>query len=383
MKICYFGTYDRKRPRNRIVIQGLKENGIEVIECHFSIWGNIEDKSQIKSPARKLAVFIRFLLSWIVLSVKYLFLKPHQAVVVGYFGHLDMLPAKLLCILKNRPLYFNAFLSLYDTMVEDRKVLHANSLLARVCFYLDKISCQLADRVFLDTKQQIDYFVQKFKLNRAKFDRLFVGAETDIFYPRKMTITTVDDNFKVLFYGQFIPLQGVEFIVEAARLLKDEAIKFTIIGRGQEYEKIFTLAKELQLNNISWIDWVVYNDLPEYIAESDICLGIFGSTEKARRVIPNKAFQAIAMGKTLITGDSAAARELFINGESAALCKMANPSAIAESIIQLKKEAGLRNKISKHGYELFKAKCTPRIIGQELLNCLPVPAAYKSEYNFR
>ena len=383
MKICYFGTYDRKRPRNRLIIQGLKENGIEVIECHFSLWKEIDDKSQIKAAGKKLGIFIRWIASWIVLPVKYLFFPPHQAVIVGYLGHFDMFLARLLCTLKNKPLYFNVFLSLYDTMVDDRKFFLPNSFPAKILFYLDKFSCQLADRIFLDTQEQIDYFVQNFKLKRAKFSRLFVGAETDIFYPRKKAVTTQEDSFKILFYGQFIPLQGVEFIIKAANLLKNEAIKFTIIGRGQEYEKIFNLAKDSNLKNISWIDWVDYENLPTYIDETDVCLGIFGNTSKARRVIPNKAFQAIAMGKALITGDSKAARELFINGENVILCEMANARALAESIVTLKENPVLREKISKKGYELFMAKCNPKVIGQEFLYQLFERDSDKSEYKFK
>ena len=44
-RVCYFGTYDRDRPRNRIIIDGLRKKGVEVIECQYSPWGNVEDKS--------------------------------------------------------------------------------------------------------------------------------------------------------------------------------------------------------------------------------------------------------------------------------------------------------------------------------------------------
>jgi len=370
LKICYFGTYDEQRPRNRIIIRGLKENGVEIVECHFPLWKNIEDKSRINRTSKKLALFIRFIGSRFILPAKYFFLPPHQAVIVGYLGHFDIFLARFLCVLKNKPLYFNAFLSLYDTLVNDRKLIRPNTFLAKVIFYLDKISCQLADHIFLDTESQIDYFTKIFKLRKSKFSRVFVGAETGIFYPRTKTAAIQENKLKVLFYGQFIPLQGIEFIIEAAKLLKDEDIKFTIIGRGQEYERILSLAKAYKLNNICWIDWVNYQDLPKYIAEADICLGIFGRTGKARRVIPNKAFQAIAMGKALITGDSPAAKELFKNEENAFLCKMADPSVLAESIIKLKKDSNLRDKIAGAGYRLFKSKCPPRVITQGFLNHL-------------
>ena len=55
MKICYFGTYDNK-PRNRIIIEGLRQNGAEVYECHVNIWKDIEDKSQAKGIILKIKI---------------------------------------------------------------------------------------------------------------------------------------------------------------------------------------------------------------------------------------------------------------------------------------------------------------------------------------
>src|SRR5262249_22149328 len=44
MTICYWGTYDRDYPRNRVLINGLKASGAEVTECHFPLWGGTAEK---------------------------------------------------------------------------------------------------------------------------------------------------------------------------------------------------------------------------------------------------------------------------------------------------------------------------------------------------
>jgi hypothetical protein len=38
MKVCYWGTFERDYPRNAVLTSGLRQNGIEVIECHFPLW---------------------------------------------------------------------------------------------------------------------------------------------------------------------------------------------------------------------------------------------------------------------------------------------------------------------------------------------------------
>ena len=46
MIVCYFGTYskDEGYTRNRVIIKGLKENGVQVQECHVDLWKGRTDK---------------------------------------------------------------------------------------------------------------------------------------------------------------------------------------------------------------------------------------------------------------------------------------------------------------------------------------------------
>ena len=53
-----------------------------------------------------------------------------------------------------------------------------------------------------------------------------------------------------------------------------------------------------------WIDWVDADELPGVVAEHDVCLGIFGTTDKAPRVVPNKVYQGVASGCAVVTSDT-------------------------------------------------------------------------------
>lgn len=183
--------------------------------------------------------------------------------------------------------------------------------------------------------------------------------------------TDLEENFSVLFWGNFIPLQGIEYIIQAAKKLEDNFdIKFQIIGGGQAENDVMKLAEELRLNNLVFIERIALSVLPDFIRKADACLGIFGSTDKATRVIPNKVYEAIAMGKPVISGDTPAIRELFTDRENILLCQMADSDDLAEKILELKNNPELREKIAGGGYELFLERATPKVIGQELLDQL-------------
>jgi glycosyltransferase involved in cell wall biosynthesis len=158
-----------------------------------------------------------------------------------------------------------------------------------------------------------------------------------------------------------VPLHGVPIILQAARLLEEENIEFWLIGDNHQADGPADL-----LERVKYFSWMPLHELRDKIREADVCLGIFGTSDKAKRVIPGKAFLALAMGKALITGDSPAARELLEDGKNAVLCQMGSSEAVAQAICRLRNDAELRQRIAEEGRELFQRQCTPEIIGLQL-----------------
>ena len=351
MRILYFGYYDPEYPRNKTLIKGLRANGAEVLEI------NSRSKSFLKY----------FKLFFLYLSKNYQF----DAMVVGFPGQESMFLAKLLKVLRlthGQPVIFDTFTSHFGGHILDRGKFGKNSLRARWYKWLDKKSVNWSDLALLDTDAHINFFVNEFGLPREKFRKILVGTDSSIFYPREVQKNT--HNFLVYFQGNYIPLQGVEYIIKAAKLLESENIVFNLLGRGQTYQENLELAKKLEIKNINFIDRVSYEKLANYISMADISLGIFGDTLKTRLVIPNKVFESIACAKPVITADTPAARELFIDQENILFCQRANPEDLAEKILKLKEDESLRQKIAQGGYEVFKEKCTEKILGAELIKTI-------------
>ncbi|MBU1255328.1 glycosyltransferase, partial [Patescibacteria group bacterium] len=188
-------------------------------------------------------------------------------------------------------------------------------------------------------------------------------------YPR--IVEKDRDKFIVHFHGTYIPLQGVKYIIEAANILKDENIFFRLIGNGQEYKNIKEKIEYFNLQDrIELVDLIPVEEVSEYIAQSDICLGIFGDTIKAKRVIPNKLYECIAMRKPVITANTLAMMEAFRDNQELAFCQIANAQSLANKILELKNNQELREKLARQGYDLYKKKFCPSVLGLELLNIL-------------
>jgi hypothetical protein len=132
VRMVMWGTFDLGKPRARILERGLRENGVEVIRCHCEVWKGIEDKSQINGTVQKVAIVFRWLFAYPSLVYSYLRLPKHDAVIVSYLGHLDVLVLWPFAKLRGVPIIWDAFLSLYNTIVEDRGLARKHNPLAKL-----------------------------------------------------------------------------------------------------------------------------------------------------------------------------------------------------------------------------------------------------------
>lgn len=358
MRVLFWGTYDTGKPRVRILRNGLRALGVELEEIHARVWEGVEDKSQIRGTGRYIGIALRWLgayprLAWALARAR----RP-DCILIGYPGLLDVLVAFPIARLRGIPIVWDVFLSMYDTICEDRRLLDPDRIPGRLLHALERLALRCADLRFMDTQAHARRLEQLFGLTHGSCGTVWVGAETDVFSTQAPSRSHSDDATRVLFYGQFIPLHGIPTIIEAARLLRDHPIEWQLIGTGQDADKVRRMLDDDPLPRLRWAKWVEYGQLAEWIARADICLGIFGTSAKAASVIPNKVFQIAAAGRPLITRDSPAIRELLDATQGcAALVAAGDPRALAEAVLDMRTQsadpargpcachAGLRDRI--------------------------------------
>ncbi len=339
--ILYFGIYSPSYARNLVIIRGLKENGFNVLECNVSA----------KDRLWPVKLFLKFLKQ----------IGKFDLMFVPFPGQEVMFLARLL--VWRKPIIFDAFTSHYGGYILDRKYFPEKSFRAYVYRFLDKWSCRLADLVLLDTNAHIKFFVDEFDLPAEKFRRLWIGFDEDVFVPRVETHN--EPVFRVLFFGTYIPVQGVKYIIESANLLRIEPIHFVLVGKGQDKDKAVEKVKALNLENVEFKPMLSPHQLADEIAKSDVCLGLFGDTPKTLLAIPNKVYESLAMKKAVITADTPAVRELFDDGDMV-LVKRADGQAIAEGVRKLMKDPELKEKIANNGHNKVMKYATNKIIGETL-----------------
>lgn len=305
------GAYGPDYPRNRTVIAELKKLGVELVVFQplLSPLGDIEAALQ-RLPAV-------------------------DAVWVPCFRQRDMAAASRYAKRRGIPLIFDPLISAFDKRTNEKRKYAAASLRGRRLLRWERKLFQSADRLIADTQAHKTYFHATHGVALNKIVVLPVSAEEALFYPSEAAYTP-PQRAEVLFFGSFITLQGVEYIIRSVEFYRGEPIQLTLLGEGPERAQCEQIAA--QINNplvaVEFESWLPFADLAERIRAADVGLGIFGCGEKSARVIPNKVYQSLACGLPTVTMASTAYPSSLKASDGLRFVPAGDPEALAAAIAQ-------------------------------------------------
>lgn len=338
-KICYIAGREESYSRTHMLIRGMRAAGHDVITC---------------LPAdRSFKNYPKLLLEFLCKQ------RECDLIVVGFYGQI-LFP--FVWLMTRKPILYDVYISTYDTMVHDRG--SKDGLKSSLYRWSDILSMRLATRIILETRDHIRDYARKFGIPEEKFFHIFLAADDEVVRPKE--VSGKNGRFITHFHGEYAPFHGVQHILRAADKLRGENIHFQIIGTGITYESDMRLARDLKLDNCTFIDRVPYAELANYMCRADCCLGIFGENPRTLRVLTNKVIESIAVSRPLITARNEPVQELLQDGESALLVDRADPDAIAAAILRLRNDKELRGRIAKNGHKIFLENCTLSVFSKRL-----------------
>lgn len=353
MRVVAFGTYDATaHPRVQVLIDGLRERGIEVQEIAEPLGLDTARRVEILRKPWLLPVLVaRLGRRWLTLAGRARRLGRDERpthVLVGYLGHFDVLLARV--VFPSATIVLDHLIFAAGT-ARDRGV--GGGLRTTLLSGLDRLAIAAAHVVVTDTAEHAaqvparragDAVVVPVGATRAWFDAgsRAGGSRAD---GSPADGSRADGGvLTVVFFGLFTPLQGATVIAEALRLLARRGVRVraTLAGSGQDAAAVRATLAGIDPGGtveVSWRDWVDAADLPGLVAAHDVCLGIFGTTSKALAVVPNKVYQGAAAGCAVVTSDTAPQRRAF--GDGARFVPPGDAGALAATIEALTDSAEL------------------------------------------
>lgn len=166
-----------------------------------------------------------------------------------------------------------------------------------------KIAEKFADKIFTASPES-------FRLPSKKVIITGHGIDTNLFVPdSNYKLQTSNFKLKLLSVGRIAPVKNYETLIEAAKILKDKGVDFSVTMVGEaplEQDKDYELRikeriKTLRLeNNFNFVGKVSHKDLPQYYQSHDIFIHLSktGSLDKT-------ILEAMACGIRVLSSNDA------------------------------------------------------------------------------
>lgn len=351
-------------PNARNTLELLRqEPGVEVIECgrwlhpEHRLW-RVAQAGVITRIKWSFELLVGNLVSlWRVCRIAHRddwVYVPHPGLFFLWFASWMPRSRRPRCIL-------DAYISVWDALHSDRDDRPGGRVLLR---RIEARAWRAAERVIVDTIANRDYFIDAFRLDPARVNAwpLAIDEPVPIITPRSPGVV------RILYVGTFVPLHGVEHLAklaEAASSLPE--VELLIVGDGQQaflFERVAALTNA----RVRWIrEWQSIEQVNAWIAQADICLGVFGGSGKASRVLPFKLYHYLAHGRPVISQAALSVPEGVPMPPIYAI-EPTEPHALVDAVRKLVADTGSRRLLAEQSSDFYRLHLSNDAVRRRWLN---------------
>ena len=227
----------------------------------------------------------------------------------------------------------------------------------KAMFMLERLGYKLFDVVALTNPGAMEQIKERFP--NVATTVISNGVDTGFFRPElksdevRASLDVTPDEFLVGYCGLHGLAQGLEVIVEAAdRLREHKNIKFIMMGDGPVKEELVALAKQKQVENLSFFDRRPKNEMPSLVASCDV--SIVPLVTRLPGTMPSKVYEALSAGAIPLVAKGCEGDTLVQKFESGLTFEPLNGEELAQAILELFDNPARRNGMRSNAIALAK-----------------------------
>lgn len=243
------------------------------------------------------------------------------------------------------------------------------SIIYKYFHFVSKRIYRAADKILITSRMFSEYLHNEFDIENRKIEYLPQYAEGifETVAPKKET-----GIFDFMFAGNIGAIQSVDTIIKAAELLKNEPVRFHIVGSGTDLERLQQMGDNLE--NVIFYGRRPLEEMPKFYAMSDAMLVTLQADEVLSMTLPGKVQSYMAVGKPIIGAIDGETKKVIEDAKCGYCGRAEVAEALAENIRNFVKnpDKDLMGKNAREYYEKhfeqgkFMDRLEAVIIGERL-----------------
>jgi glycosyltransferase involved in cell wall biosynthesis len=279
-----------------------------------------------------------------------------------------------LSILRRVPLFFEV----RDLWPESAVALGELTSLRAISLatWLEETCYRRAQKIVVVTQGIYDRLKER-AIPLNKLELIPNGANVELFHYLPDLRQTIreqlgwQDRFVLMYAGIHGIAQGLEIILRAAQLLRENPLLlFVLVGDGPEKAGLLALADSLSLPNVRFLAEQPREQMPGYLSSADVALVPLRDIDLFKGALPSKLFDAWACERPVLISVDGEARNVVENAHGGIFIPPENPQALAVAALDLLKNPELRQEMGSAGRAFTEKYYSRRALAETLAEVL-------------
>jgi glycosyltransferase involved in cell wall biosynthesis len=265
-----------------------------------------------------------------------------------------------------------------------------NPVLHRILLFFERLSCRWADHIITTNESGKQLQIARSGVAASRFTIVRNGPESWHLDDVEPDASLRGGAAVVLGYvGMMGRQDGIDYLLRALHILRRELgcndWRCILIGKGPAMESLRALAAELDLaHHLHFTGWVNYEQVPRYLAATDICVVPDPSNDYNDRSTIVKVMEYMAQAKPVVAFDLPEHR--VTAGETALYARPNDERNFAEQVQRLINDPELRRNLGLAGRQRVIDQLTwerqePHLLAAyaKAMGTVPVPSREAEE----
>ena len=194
-------------------------------------------------------------------------------------------------------------------------------------------------------------------VDEAKIEVVTNSVDVKLFVPREACPQirkehNLEGKFVVSYIGTHGMAHDLDTVLNTAHELRhDDKMHFVFVGEGAEKQRLKKKRTQMRLNNVTFVDRQTREQMPAWLATTDLHLVHLKANSLFKTVIPSKIFEIMGMGKPMVIAVDGEARRIVEKAESGKFSQPGNPKELAKTISEMAADPDKMKEMGERGRE--------------------------------